>query len=306
MSAPSFFRPAGRSVWRRHFGMLGLTLGLVAAFPALTEAVQAPALLLAKNFDRNASAIDVARYWVSEKLDGVRAYWDGEHLVTRGGQPIYAPQWFVAGLPKQVLDGELWMGRGHFERLSATVRHLQPDDAAWRAVRFMVYEAPGVAGTFSERISVLRERVEQAHCPWLEAVEQFRVGDAPALQAHLQRITRAGGEGLMLHRADAFYVTGRSDALLKLKLWQDAEAIVIAHLPGRGKHQGRLGALRVRTADGREFSLGTGFSDAQRQHPPAVGSAITYRYNDLTAKGLPRFARFWRISEQNLAKAAEQ
>jgi DNA ligase-1 len=289
--------------------MLSLALSLASAFSPLAEAAQAPALLLAKNYGQSANSVDISRYWVSEKLDGVRAYWDGERFVTRGGQPIHAPQWFVDGLPKQALDGELWMGRGRFERLSATVRRVRPDDAAWREVRFMVYEAPGVAGTFSERIFAIREQVAQAHSnnsAWLEAVEQFRVSDAPALQEHLQRIARAGGEGLMLHRADALYETGRSDSLLKLKLWQDAEATVIAHLPGRGKHQGRLGALRVRAADGREFSLGTGFSDQQRQHPPAVGSVITYRYNDLTAKGQPRFARFWRGREHFFEGAAEQ
>jgi len=303
MSAPKPFRPAGRSAWRRRFGELGLALSLVAAFPSITEAVPAPALLLAKNYPQNT---DVSRYWVSEKLDGVRAYWDGERFVSRGGQEIHPPQWFIDGLPKQALDGELWMGRGRFERLSGTVRRTQPDDDAWRDVHFMVYEAPGVAGTFSERMVAIQKLVTQAHSEWLQAVEQFRVSDAPALQEHLQRVTRAGGEGLMLHRADALYETGRSDSLLKLKLWQDAEATVIAHLPGRGKHQGLLGALRVRAADGREFSLGTGFSDRQRQHPPTVGSVITYRYNDLTAKGQPRFARFWRVSEKIFEWATEQ
>jgi DNA ligase-1 len=106
---------------------------------------------------------------------------------------------------------------------------------------------------------------------------------------------RDGGEGLMLHRADAPYITGRSDVLMKFKLWHDAEATVIAHLPGKGRHAGRLGALRVRAPDGREFSLGTGFSDAQRRDPPALGTVVSYRYRELTAKGMPRFASFWRV-----------
>jgi DNA ligase-1 len=99
----------------------------------------------------------------------------------------------------------------------------------------------------------------------------------------------------MLHRADAIYLTGRSEVLLKAKLWHDAEAVVIAHQPGKGRYRGMLGALRVRTDDGREFSLGTGFSDAQRRSPPPLGATVTYRYRELTAKGLPRFARFWRV-----------
>jgi DNA ligase-1 len=287
--------------------MLGMVLSLAAAFPAHVEAGVAPALLLARSYDAN---VDVQRYWVSEKLDGIRAFWDGAQLLSRGGQQIHAPQWFIDGLPAQALDGELWMGRGHFDALSGTVRRAQPDEQAWRSVRFMIYEAPGAVGTFTERLQVIRERVALANglanIPWLQAVEQFRVSDSRALQEQLQQITRAGGEGLMLHRADALYETGRSDALMKLKLWQDAEATIIGHQPGRGKYQGMLGALRVRSADGREFSLGSGLSDQQRRDPPPVGTVITYRFNDRTAKGQPRFARFWRISETAFDLAAER
>jgi DNA ligase-1 len=59
-----------------------------------------------------------------------------------------------------------------------------------------------------------------------------------------------------------------------------------------------LGSLRVRTADGREFSLGTGFSDQQRQTPPAIGKTVTYRYRGFTSSGLPRFASFLRVFEE--------
>lgn len=102
----------------------------------------------------------------------------------------------------------------------------------------------------------------------------------------------------MLHRADALYETGRSDTLLKMKPWEDAEAVVIAHQPGKGRNAGRLGALRVRTTDGREFSLGTGFTDRMRREPPPVGAVVTYRYRDLTRSGLPRFASFLRLREE--------
>lgn len=101
----------------------------------------------------------------------------------------------------------------------------------------------------------------------------------------------------MLHRADASYVTGRSPALLKLTPQLDAEARVIAHLPGKGKYAGMLGALRVEMPDGKQFSLGTGFSDRQRRNPPAVGTQVTYRYRELTDRGIPRFAYFLRVRE---------
>ncbi len=242
-------------------------------------------------------SVDPADYWVSEKLDGVRAYWDGQALLFRSGRRIAAPDWFVASLPKAPLDGELWMERGAFERLSGTVRRSVPVDEEWRAVRYMLFELPGVEGDFTARVAAIRRLVVHINRPWVQAVEQFRVADRAALQQRLEAVVVQGGEGLMLHRADAAYVTGRSEALLKLKPWQDAEAVVIAHQPGQGKHAGRLGALRVRSPEGLEFDLGTGFTDAVRRDPPPVGSTVTYRYTGRTAEGIPRFARYWRRRE---------
>ncbi|EKE17958.1 MAG: hypothetical protein ACD_10C00192G0001, partial [uncultured bacterium] len=144
----------------------------------------------------------------------------------------------------------------------------------------------------------IRRLVVQTKLPWLQEIEQLKVVDRSSLQKRLKAVVKAGGEGLMLHRADAAYETGRSDTLLKLKPWADAEAIVVAHQPGKGKYAGMLGALRVRSADGREFSLGSGLSDEERRHPPALGSEVTYRYRDLTNKGMPRFASFLRIREE--------
>lgn len=237
---------------------------------------------------------DVALYLVSEKLDGVRAFWDGQTLRTRKGHTIQVPSWFVARFPAQPLDGELWMGRGEFERLSGIVRRQTPDDSQWQQVRYLVFELPQSPGTFRQRVLALRELTARLALPWLQAVEQWEFGSREALDKKLEQIVRAGGEGLMLHRADAAYVTGRSDVLLKLKAWHDAEATVIGHQPGRGKYAGMLGALRVRTADGIEFMLGTGFSDADRRQPPPVGTLITFRYRELTGRGLPRFASYHR------------
>lgn len=240
---------------------------------------------------------DVALYLVSEKLDGVRAFWDGSVLRTRNGNTINAPDWFVERFPKQALDGELWIGRGQFDLLSGTVRRQTPDDAEWQQVRYQVFEMPHAPGTFRERLHVLRNVVSEAGVPWLQAVEQFEVANRKALKAKLDEIVQAGGEGLMLHRADAFYTTGRSDVLLKMKPWHDAEATVIGHQPGKGKFKGMLGALRVRTDRGIEFWLGTGLSEADRRDPPPIGSTITFRYRELTPRGLPRFASYHRVRE---------
>lgn len=162
----------------------------------------------------------------------------------------------------------------------------------------MIFELPGAPGPFSERAEQIRRLVRQAKVPWLFEIEQFFPVDRSDLQKRLDAVVGQGGEGLMLHRADAPYETGRSDVLLKVKPWDDAEAVVVGHQPGKGRHAGALGALRVRRPDGREFLLGTGFSDAQRRNPPAIGSTVTYRFRDLTSKGMPRFASFLRIRDE--------
>lgn len=252
----------------------------------------APAVLLAQNFN---DAIDPAAYLVSEKLDGVRALWDGRVLRFRSGRIIPAPDWFVAGFPAHPLDGELWIGRRKFDRLSAAVRRQSPNDAEWRQISYQVFEWPQAPGTFSQRVVALQASVAQADLRWLQLVPQVQIADHPALQARLQQVVRAGGEGLMLHRADALWQTGRTDALLKLKPQHDAEATVVAHLPGQGKYQGMCGALLVENPDGQRFRLATGMSDAQRRTPPPLGSVVTYRYRERTPNDLPRFASLLRV-----------
>ncbi len=276
--------------------LLAQALSLVAMFSAvcpLSAAEQLP-LILAETEHGQA---DVSLYLVSEKLDGVRAFWDGQVLRTRNGNLIHTPSWFVANFPAQPLDGELWIGRGKFDQLSATARRQTPDEIEWRQVRYLVFELPHAPGTFRERERALRSVINEAGVPWLKALEQFEVSDRKALEEKLDEIVRSGGEGLMLHRADARFTTGRSDVLLKLKRWNDAEATVISHQPGKGKYAGKLGALRVRTPEGVEFLLGTGFSDDLRISPPPIGSVVTYRYRELTRRGVPRFATFHRVQE---------
>lgn len=278
-----------------HHLLRACLLGWALVFAVLAGAAEPPGILLANVYRQQ---VDVTQYLVSEKLDGVRAIWDGQTLRFRSGREIKAPDWFIAGLPKQALDGELWLGRGRFEKLSGIVRREQPDEVEWQQVRYMIFELPGASGNFGERAVAIQGLVAQMNVPWLQGIEQLKVVDRSSLQKRLKAIVKAGGEGLMLHRADARYETGRSDTLLKLKPWADAEAVVVAHLPGKGKYTGMLGALRVRRADGREFSLGSGFTDEQRRNPPAIGREVTYRYRDLTNTGLPRFASFLRIREE--------
>ena len=269
-----------------------LLLGCLLAV-AQRAFADAPALLLA---GRYRPGIDLRDWWVSEKYDGVRAHWDGRQLRTRGGERIAAPAWFTAGWPALPMDGELWAGRGRFEHAQSAAAREQPDDAQWRALRYMVFDLPAHPGSFDERLAALRAAVSALDHTWVQAVPQRKVAGDPELQALLGEVVRGGGEGLMLHRGASLYRAGRGDDLLKLKTHDDAEARVIAHVPGKGKHAGRLGALMVETPEGRRFALGTGFTDAQRADPPPVGSWVTYRFRGLhEGSGLPRFASFLRV-----------
>lgn len=256
---------------------------------------EAPALLLAKNYQ---SGLDVKQYLISEKYDGVRALWNGKQLISRQGNVIHAPDWFIKDLPKVSLDGELWMGRGKFDALSGAVRKDQPMYAEWKNIHYQIFELPNAKGTFEVRAKKIVKIVKEANLQQLNAVVQFRLNDETALNAHLKKVVNNGGEGLMLHRADALYTTGRSDALLKLKPSYDTEAKVIGHTAGKGKYAGRLGALLVETPQGIRFKLGTGFSDAQRKNPPNIGSTVTYSYKDTTKNGKPRFASFLRVRNE--------
>lgn len=266
---------------------------LAAAFAgAALPAAAKPALMLARDAD---PGIDPAGWLVSEKYDGARAFWDGRTLCFRSGLPVHAPAWFTAALPPQPLDGELWLGRGRFEALSGVVRKLQPADAEWRAVRLMVFDLPGAAGPFAERAQRIRAIAQALPASPLVAVAQETLADRAALRRRLDEVVNAGGEGLVLHRAAAPWRAGRSDDLLKLKPLADAEAVVVGTVAGRGRLEGRMGALRVRNDEGIEFLIGSGFSDAQRADPPAAGSVVTYSHRGFTAQGVPRFASFVRV-----------
>ena len=274
---------------RELLGWLGLvTCGL--SVPAL--AADAPALMLANVYRPGVPLHD---YWLSEKYDGLRGFWDGQQLLTRGGEVIAAPGWFTAGWPAEPMDGELWIGRGKFEAALATVRRQTPMDDAWRRVRFMVFDLPAHPGRFTDRIQACQALVRQLHRPWVQAVPQERVASHTELMARLDRVVKAGGEGLMLHRGDSFYRAERNDDLLKVKTHEDAEARVLQHLPGQGRHAGRMGALLVETQEGVRFRLGTGFTDAQRERPPAVGEWVTFRFRGVNESGVPRFASFLRV-----------
>jgi DNA ligase-1 len=252
---------------------------------------------LAKVYEENTN-IPISDYLVSEKYDGIRALWTGDQLLTRQGNQISAPEWFTAPLPGIWLDGELWTKRQNFEDLSSIVRTQIPEEERWREVQYMVFDMPDAQLSFEKRYKNYSTLIKQINAEHIKPVKQQRFHSNHELSKHLQTMVRKGAEGLMLHLATAPHQSGRSDALLKLKPYFDDEAEVIAHLPGKGKYTGMLGALRVRNQQGIEFSIGTGFTDAERANPPPVGSIITYKYHGYTNNGVPRFASFLRIREK--------
>ena len=266
---------------------------LAALLPRSALAAAAPPLLLAREWPADA---DPAGFLVSEKLDGVRALWDGQSLRFRSGRSIAAPAWFTTRLPAQPLDGELWLGRGRFEVLSGLVRQHQPDDTGWSAIQYQVFELPAAAGAFADRALALQTLCGRTGWPALQAVAHTPVASRAALAQRLAEVVAAGGEGLVLHHADAPQATGRSPYLFKHKPLHDAEAQVLAHLAGRGRFAGQMGALQVRTDDGVDLAVGTGFSDADRQQPPAIGARITFTHRGFTVGGVPRFASYLRAA----------
>lgn len=278
---------------------LRLPLFFSLLWPLLVSGKDAPPLQLANIYH---SSIQIQDYWISEKYDGVRAYWDGKQFISKQGKPYHAPYWFIKNFPDVPLDGELWLARAQFDKLSGIVRKHVPIDAEWQTVSYQVFDLPKSDYTFDVRVEQLEALVKQQTIPaWLQLIPQFKLKNEAELWQTLERINAKKGEGLMLHKGSSFYHAGRDDELLKLKKYQDAEARVIQHLSGKGKHQHRLGALLVEAVNhsqkGRRFKVGTGFSDQERLQPPAIGSIIRYKYFGLTSKGLPRFASFMHIRE---------
>lgn len=257
------------------------------------EGKEGPPLLLAERWDKQA---DLTGWWMSEKLDGVRAYWDGKQFLSRLGNVYHAPDWFVEGLPDAPLDGELWIGRKMFQRTVSIVRRQDKTDL-WREVRYLVFDAPAHGGPFEERLQFFQDILAERKPTYAVPHPHEACKSLAHLHEELGRIEALGGEGLMLRQPQSKYHIGRSGTLLKVKSFLDAEGRVVGHKAGAGRHKGRLGALQVELADGTRVDVGTGFSDAERDHPPPIGSVIAFRYQELSEAGVPRFPSYVGVRE---------
>lgn len=267
----------------------GLTT-LLLCFSLLSHA-QEPDVLLLKTYDETQ---DVTGWLMSEKLDGMRAIWDGHTLKSRQGNRISAPDWFLAGLPPFELDGELWTKRNDFENIISIVRQQTPDDR-WQSITYNIFEVPNQSGGLLARLSVLENYLTEHPSAFVKIIPQTTVSSSNQLKSELAIISQLGAEGLVVRKPDTEYHSGRSDDDLKVKRYQDAECTVIAHKEGKGKNTGKTGALKCQLESGRTFYIGSGLSDQQRESPPPIGTIITFKYFGFTKNDLPRFPVFMRV-----------
>lgn len=250
----------------------------------------APALLLAESWDGES---DPTGWLMSEKLDGVRAYWNGKMFISRNGNQYFAPEWFTHDIPNIPLDGELWLDRKQFQQTMSIVRR-KDARGAWDKITYQVYDHPEHPGEFEERY----KEIKKLFGNWAniaKPLEQIVCKGRDHLQTTLDDVIARGGEGLMLRQPGSKYVAGRSATLLKVKVFYDAEAVVTGYEKGKGRHKGRMGAVTVKLPNGIQFSVGSGFTDNQRENPPPIGSTITFKYQELTDAGVPRFPTFVRM-----------
>ena len=265
------------------------------------EPVSKPELLLLKSYD---ASVEVEGWLMSEKLDGVRAYWDGKKLWSRQGNAFAVPEWFTENFPPFELDGELWLGRGQFEQTVSIVTRHQPHQA-WQDVTYQIFEVPNQVGGLLERLEVLKTYLQDFPAPYLRIIEQVPVTSTEQLQLHLKGLVGLGAEGLVVRNPETPYLSGRSDQALKVKLKQEAECVVRGYTDGKGKYRGQVGALLCEIAPGqfkqlsnstdRLLKIGSGLSDKQHANPPEIGTLVTFQYMGLTRKELPRFPVFLRV-----------
>ena len=253
-----------------------------------------PEVMLLKTYD---GSQNIQGWLMSEKLDGVRALWDGHQLVTRQGNKIHAPKEFLQRLPPFALDGELWTQRADFENIVSIVRKVQPDKD-WQQITYQIFEVPNQPGGLLARLQVLKDFLESHNAPKLQVIEQVPVQSRSEVLQALAEVTAKGGEGLVVRDGSQPYQTGRLNSVLKVKAYQDAECKVVQILPGLGKFEGKMGALECEMADGKAIKIGSGFSDAQRNQPPEVDSLVTFKFYGLTEKGNPRFPVFLRVRNE--------
>lgn len=246
-----------------------------------------PQLLLLKTYkDQNISG------WVmSEKLDGIRAYWDGENLISRGGKIIPAPKWFLKDYPPFEIDGELWTKRGDFGNISSIVRNKNTNTKKWKTITYNIFEVPNAKGDLYQRL----KKVKPYENDIIKIIPQVKIKDKKHLKSFLKNINKNNGEGVVVRDPKALYINKRTSKALKVKSFKDTECKVIGHTKGKGKLKNLMGAIICELENKVVFKIGSGFTLHDRQYPPKIGSIVTFKYQSFTKNQKPRFPIFLRI-----------
>ena len=240
--------------------------------------------------DRYSDDKNVTGWYMSEKLDGVRAYWDGKRLVSRSGKIFKTPDFFIKDFPKHKLDGELWTKRGGFSTVVSIVNKKE-SHYGWRDITYNIFEVPDANGSLLQRLSLVKET------KYIKPIKQIKVRDKEHLHKFLKEIEKRGGEGLVVRDASLPYYTSRNSDALKVKSYIDEECEIVGYNNGHGKYEGLVGSLSCRMQNMQVIKIGSGLSDDQRAVPPQIGAIITFKYYGLTSKGNPRFPIFLRMRE---------
>lgn len=232
---------------------------------------------------------NVTGWYMSEKLDGIRAYWNGKELLTRKGKKIFAPKWFIKDFPNFQLDGELWTKRDDFEKIQNIVMDKNPSDD-WKLITYNIFETPNSEGDFLERLKKAEKWIEKKSLSHVKIIKQIKIKDENHLNKFLEKIITLKGEGVIVKDSSQPYHTGRSSHVLKVKKAQDMEGVVIdINLNEKTK---LLKSLVIKLENGVIFNLGNGFSKKQREIYPKIGDIITFKYYGFTKYKKPKFASF--------------
>jgi len=253
-----------------------------------------PDLLLLKSYKED---LHVKGWLMSEKLDGVRAYWDGKKLISRGGNEFKVPLWFTKDFPPFEIDGELWSRRGDFDNISGIVRRQTPHEG-WKELTYNIFEVPNQKGGLLSRLSVLREYLKEHPNKYMKIIKQSTCKDRHHLKSFLKEVENRGGEGIVVRNPDALYINKRTSQALKVKSFDDAECEIVGYTKGKGKYEGKVGSFTCKQQNGQIINIGSGLSDELRKNPPSIGTNITFKYNGFTKNAKPRFPVYLRVRDE--------
>ena len=259
----------------------------------ITADAASPELQIPETYHGNEN---ITGWYMSEKLDGIRGYWDGQRLLSKAGTIIHAPSWFTDNLPPFELDGELWAGRGNFEDVQCTVLDETPS-SGWRNISYNIFEVPHAPGDFPTRLDKARKWFSGHEADHVQIIPQITCTGHEHVQRFLKKIAKDAGEGVILKDPTIPYRDGSEQRVLKIKHIDYMDGTVIGHTPGKGKYTGLMGSLPLKLANGVVFNLGTGFSMHERHYAPRIGAVVTFKHYGFSKSGKPRFASFVKIKK---------